>query len=145
MTIRQLAEFRHLLRQFLHFSEEAAADAGLTPQHHQLMLQIAGASEDEVISVGWAAERLALRHNSVVELAKRCEDVGLLRRERDATNRRRVLLRLTAEGRRVLRRLSEAHRRELEVLGPQLTKLLAHLAPGMKKKTSKRVKRGTTL
>ena len=31
-----LAEFRYLVRRFLQFSEEAAVEAGVTPQHHQL-------------------------------------------------------------------------------------------------------------
>lgn len=38
-----LADFRYVLRQFLHFSEVAAVEAGIQPQQHQLMLQIAGA------------------------------------------------------------------------------------------------------
>ena len=41
--IQALAEFRHRLRQFLTFSEAAAENAGLQPQQHQLLLQVAGA------------------------------------------------------------------------------------------------------
>ncbi len=33
-----LAEFRYQIRKFLRFSEGAARDAGIEPQHHQLML-----------------------------------------------------------------------------------------------------------
>jgi DNA-binding MarR family transcriptional regulator len=118
--IRALAEFRCTLRQFLHFSEEAATRAGLTPQQHQLLLQIAGAPKGVVTSIGYLAERLALRHNSVVELGSRCEEAGLVERGSDPGNRRHVVLRLTAEGNRILRGLSEAHGRELHDLGPKL-------------------------
>ncbi|MCZ8516664.1 hypothetical protein O9H85_30635 [Paenibacillus filicis] len=38
----QLAEFRYTLRKFIHFSETAARDVGLTPQQHQLILAIQG-------------------------------------------------------------------------------------------------------
>jgi hypothetical protein len=40
-----LAEFRYALRKFLHFSEGRAAEAGLHPQQHQLLLHIAGAPD----------------------------------------------------------------------------------------------------
>ena len=39
---RALAEFRHALRRFLAFSEQAARDAGLTPSQHQLLLAVRG-------------------------------------------------------------------------------------------------------
>ncbi|MEO6989450.1 MAG: MarR family transcriptional regulator, partial [Aquihabitans sp.] len=39
---RSLAEFRHALREFLAFSENAARDAGITPHQHQLMLAVRG-------------------------------------------------------------------------------------------------------
>lgn len=118
--IRALAEFRFVLRRFLQFSEEAATRAGLTPQQHQLLLQIAGAREGVVTSIGYLAERLALRHNSVVELGTRCEEAGLVERGSDPGNRRHVVLRLTARGNSILRGLSEAHGRELHELAPKL-------------------------
>lgn len=37
-----LAEFRYGLRQFLHFSEQAARAAGLEPQQHQALLALRG-------------------------------------------------------------------------------------------------------
>jgi DNA-binding MarR family transcriptional regulator len=124
LRIRALAEFRFTLRKFLHFSEEAATRLGLMPQQHQLLLQIAGAPEGTVTAVGYLAERLALRHHSVVELGNRCEEAGLIVRKRDPDNRRHVVLKLTAEGNRTLRRLSEDHTRELNELGPQLVAAL---------------------
>ena len=42
----QLAAFRRALREFLHFSEAAAAEAGVTAQHYQAMLIIRGCPED---------------------------------------------------------------------------------------------------
>src|SRR5215469_16618449 len=78
--LQVLAEFRHQLRLFLHFSEEAAAKFDLQPQQHQLLLQIAGRPEGAAATVGYVAERLGLRHNSVVELSMRSEEAGLIRR-----------------------------------------------------------------
>jgi DNA-binding MarR family transcriptional regulator len=118
--IHALAEFRYTLRKFLHFSEEAATVAGIAPQQHQLLLQIAGAPDFTCTSVGYLAERLALRHNSVVELCNRCEQAGLILRKSDPTNRRTVVLKLTAEGSRLLRSLSADHARELNEFGPRL-------------------------
>ena len=125
--IQELAEFRFALRKFLHFSEEAATRVGLTPQQHQLLLQIAGAPKGTVTAVGYLAERLALRHHSVVELGNRCEEAGLIVRASDPENRRHVVLKMTAEGNRLLRKLSSDHARELNELGPQLAAALKAL------------------
>lgn len=125
--IQTLAGFRSLLRKFLQFSEAAATQVGLTPQQHQLLLQIAGATPGTVTSVSYLAERLALRHHSVVELSKRGEEAGLVVRAHDPENRRHVVLELTPEGHRMLKQLSAAHARELDELGPQLIGLLSRL------------------
>ena len=133
--IRALAEFRFVLRRFLHFSEEAAARVGLLPQQHQLMLQIAGAPAGTVTTIGYLAGRLSLRHHSVVELGKRCEAAGLLVRTGYPDDRRHVVLGLTAAGMGLLRGLSADHSRELHELGPQLLDALqmAGGVPGPKR------------
>lgn len=125
--IQHLAEFRYRLRKFLHFSETAATREGLTPQQHQLLLQIAGAPAGTLSTVGFLAERLVLRHHTVVELGNRCEQAGLIARKTDPQNHRHVVLELTPAGIKVLRKLSEDHRRELNELGPQLVQTLRRL------------------
>ena len=61
-----LAAFRYALRKFLHFSETAAQTAAVTPQQHQTLLAIKGFPGREQVTVGELAERLQLRHHSVV-------------------------------------------------------------------------------
>lgn len=124
-----LAEFRHRLRLFLHFSEEAAAKHNLQPQQHQLLLQIAGAPEGVSATIGYAADRLGLRHNSAVELSKRCEQAGLLTRKHVDPDGRCVILELTRKGEDMLQALSLDHARELNELAPQLVRTLAELQP----------------
>jgi DNA-binding MarR family transcriptional regulator len=120
LRLRNLAEFRYELRRFLQFSEGCAAEAGLHPQQHQLLLQLAGAPDGVETTVSYAAERLGLRHHTVVELSKRCEEAGLIRRNQDMNDRRCIQLQVTAKGHRVLRILSEDHARELNELAPRL-------------------------
>lgn len=129
LCVRALAEFRFTLRKFLHFSEEAATRVGLAPQQHQLLLQIAGAPKGTVTAVGYLAERLSLRHHSLVELGNRCEEAGLIVRQSDPDNRRHVVLKLTAEGNRLLRKLSEDHAREVYERAPQLVRALTRIRP----------------
>jgi DNA-binding MarR family transcriptional regulator len=86
-----LAEFRHHIRLFLHFSETAAQKRGLQAQQHQLLLQIAGAPDKVAATIGYAAERLGLCHNTVVELCNRCEAAGLIARKQAGSDRRCVL------------------------------------------------------
>jgi DNA-binding MarR family transcriptional regulator len=131
--IQNLAEFRYALRQFLHFSEGRAVEAGLQPQQHQLLLHIAGAPDDVETTVSYAAERLGLRHHSVVELSKRCEEAGLIRRAHDSSDGRRVVLQLTAEGQQVLRALSDDHERELHELLPTLIRTLTQIRSSHKR------------
>ena len=119
-----LAEFRHQLRKFLQASENAANRAGLHPQQHQLLLAVAGAPVSAFPSIAYAAEALGLKHNSVVELADRCEKDNLLGRKIDPHDRRRVCLQVTAHGRKVLNRLSHAHLQELDSRAPHLIEAL---------------------
>jgi DNA-binding MarR family transcriptional regulator len=125
--MERLAEFRYRLRTFVQFSEQAAHAAGLQPQQHQLLLQIAGAAAGAVPTIAYAAERLGLRHNSVVELANRSVEEGLLERTSDEADARRVLLRVTPRGTRLLHKLAAHHRSELEVMGPALIEALARI------------------
>jgi DNA-binding MarR family transcriptional regulator len=121
---RRLSEFRYQLRCFLEFSEAAAARAGLTPRQHQALLAIKGAPAGANPSVGYLAERLRIRHHSAVELADRLADAGLITREPDAADRRRVRLRLTAAAEARLAQLSASHLSELNRLRPALLELL---------------------
>ena len=122
--LQLLAEFRYQLRRFLQFSEQAAHQAHLHPQQHQLLLQVAGTPEGTQVTIAYAAERLGLRHNSVVELVNRSVGEGLLVRHKDSLDARCVLLELTSKGRRVLRSLSEYHAQELNERAPQLVRAL---------------------
>src|SRR5580698_8729463 len=102
LLLKTLDEFRYQLRRFLLFSESAALDAGLQPQQHQLLLQVAGAPENTGVTISYAAERLGLKHNSAVELVDRSEREGLLERKADAEDKRRAILHLTRKGKVIL-------------------------------------------
>lgn len=110
---RALARFRHLLRRFLKFSEGAARSAGLHPHQHQLLLAAKGVPEGELPTIGVLARMLQLRQHSTVELVNRLARGGLVERFRSESDRRRVIVRITARGERILRRLSLKHREEL--------------------------------
>jgi|SRR5579863_6562520 len=118
--LNTLADFRFELRRFLHFSECSALEAGLQPQQHQLLLQVAGAPQSTAVTIAYAAVRLELKHNSAVELVDRSEREGLLERTPDATDKRRIILRITRKGQQILGRLADDHARELDVLAPGL-------------------------
>jgi DNA-binding MarR family transcriptional regulator len=122
-----LAQFRYLMRQFVSFSEAAAHEADLTAQQHQALLAIRGFPGRERITVGELAERLNVRHHSVVGLIDRLAVRDLVCRRRDAIDGRRVLLELSSKGRFLLAELSLVHRDELRRLAPMLKQLLAHV------------------
>lgn len=123
----QLANFRYAVRRFLRFSEEAAAEVGLTPQQHQALLAIEGFPSRNYVTITELAERLQLRHHSVIGLANRLGKLGLLLREGDATDKRLVILRLSPAGKAILARLSAIHKRHLQTVGPEFEHLLSSL------------------
>lgn len=129
-----LAELRYQLRVFVSFSEQAARERGIEPQQHQLLLAIKGLPTGLRPTVRVLAERLRLRHHSVVELIDRLERADLAARMPSPTDGREILVRVTATGERLLRKLSVAHQSELQTSGPRLLQALqAVIQPGVRK------------
>jgi len=128
LLLSTLADFRYELRRFLLFSESAALQAGLHPQQHQLLLQVAGAPEGTTVTIAYAAARLGLKHNSTVELVDRSEREGLLDRVVDDQDGRRTILRVTRKGREVLHALAGDHARELNEMAPRLVRSLHRIS-----------------
>jgi DNA-binding MarR family transcriptional regulator len=123
-----LARFRQSLRVFLAFSAQAARDAGLTPQHHQAILAIRGHAAPGGMTINHLAAQLLLKPQTAVELVDRLEKAGLVRRERDNKDRRRVLLTLTAAAETVLKGLSKAHLAQIRRDAPKLIELLKQIS-----------------
>jgi DNA-binding MarR family transcriptional regulator len=108
-----LARFRFGIRRYLRFSEETVRRHGLTPQHYQLLLALKGFPDREWATVRELADRLQLRHHSVVELVNRAQKQGLVERAGHPDDARVVRVLLTEDGDRILARLSALHRDEL--------------------------------
>lgn len=114
--LRALSAFRHSLRRFLRFSEDAAREAGITVLQYQLLLHIAGMEGREWATVGELAELLQAKPNGVVALISRCEDIGLVRRKPSRRDRRQVEVHLLARGRRYIQKLAVQHQDSLLML-----------------------------
>jgi DNA-binding MarR family transcriptional regulator len=125
--LQALAELRFHLRSFQQFSEQVAKKQHLQPRQHLLLLQIAGIAEGRSATITFLAVRLGLRQNSVVELANRSVAEGLVRRDEDPCDRRRVILSVTHKGMRMLDALSQSHARELDEYGPRLIRTLQRI------------------
>ncbi len=123
-----LANFRFALRRFLAFSAAAAKNAGLTAQQHQALLAIKGAPDPSAVSISLLSERLLIHHNTAVELVDRLVQRGLVKRSRNADDKRRTKLELTSKSERLLKSLSAAHIEELRAIRPALRNLLNQLA-----------------
>jgi DNA-binding MarR family transcriptional regulator len=117
---RALARFRHTLRVFLRFSEEAARAHGLTPAQHELLLAIRGYDHEGRPSVTDVADALQLQLHSTTELVNRAVEAGLVTRTVDAQDRRRQRLGVTPRAEGLLAALSRDHRIELRRLRTEL-------------------------
>jgi DNA-binding MarR family transcriptional regulator len=124
---KAMAELRYQIRRFLRFSEQAARQAGIEPQQHQLLLAVRGLPEDLKPTIGVLAERMQLQHHSTVELIDRLVERGFLCRLRATDDRRQVLVKLTHEGEKFLETLSLHHLQELQTTGPRFVQILQEL------------------
>jgi len=128
---RRLLQFRVDLRRFLHWSEEMAEKAGVTPAQHQLLLAIRGhnGAGNEGPTIGDVAAYLLLRHHSAVGLVDRAVKSGLIERREDPVDRRMVRLSLSALGSQTLKQLSELHLEEIKRLAPRIQAISQGLEP----------------
>jgi DNA-binding MarR family transcriptional regulator len=115
------------LRRFLRWSEDQAAEAGLTPAQHQLLVAIKGHPGPEPPAIRDIAEYLLLQSHSAVGLVGRAEAAGVVRRQQDAKDARVVRVYLTEEGDRLVENLTAAHLAQLYKLAGALNSLL-HMA-----------------
>lgn len=123
VELARAAAYRTAFRRFLYRTDTAAANAGLTSQRYDLLLQIASA---EALRVTDLCERLQLRQTAVTELVKRAEEAGLVGREPSSEDARSWVLRLTPEGERRLMRAFEALRDDRAALAEAFGEVDAH-------------------
>lgn len=141
---RALAELRYRIRHFIREGDAKARAVGLEPQQYLLLLAIRGLPEGSDATIQTLAERLALKHHSVVELVDRLAINGYVRRTRSRDDRRRVLVSLLPRGERLLEQVARNRISELRSSGEMLVSaieaLLERKQPGANhnKKPSKK-------
>ena len=86
-----------------------------------------GLIEQKRVSISDLAERMQLRHHSVVGLINRLVERKLIERRRGESDRRQVYIHLTPRGDDLLRKLAVYHRGELQAAGPALLSALQAL------------------
>jgi DNA-binding MarR family transcriptional regulator len=124
---RALAELRYRIRHFLSEGDAVAREIGLEPQQYLLLLTIRGLPDDQEATIRTLAERLALKHHSVVELIDRLETNGYVRRSRGRDDRRRVLVSLLPRGERILEQVAKHRIGELRATGHELVRTIDQL------------------
>jgi len=124
---RALAELRYRIRHFVREGDMVAQAVGLEPQQYLLLLTIRGLPAGEEATIRTLAERLALKHHSVVELIDRLEMHGYVRRTRGRDDRRRVLVSLLPRGERILEQVVRHRIGELRSNGHDLVRAIDQL------------------
>src|SRR5215813_365628 len=117
---RALAELRYRIRLFVQQGDAQARMAGLEPQQYLILLAIRGLPESMEATIRTLADRLALKHHSVVELVDRLEQRGLVKRARSRDDRRRVLVTLLPRGEKLLEEVARHRIDELRSSGAAL-------------------------
>jgi|SRR5271163_2354897 len=124
---RALAELRYRIRHFLREGDAVARTAGLEPQQYLILLALRGLPVGVESTIRALAERLALKHHSVVELIDRLETHGYVRRTRSRDDRRRVLVFLLPRGEKLLEQVVRNRIDELRTTGTALVDAIAAL------------------
>jgi DNA-binding MarR family transcriptional regulator len=106
-----LAHLRGSVRAFLAFSERVSREAGLgAEEYHALLVIRAGGSG---VTTSHLAAQLMLGPRATLDLVERLRNAELIERTRDAKDRRRVLVALSANGRKLSTRLIGRHLHEV--------------------------------
>lgn len=120
---REEAVFLSLLRTAEWLSRgvtETLSRADLTPTQYNALRILRGAGQAGV-SCSEVSERMVTKDSDITRLLDRLEARGLVSREREAKDRRRIVTRITKEGLHVLAELdapiAEMHRSQLSHLG----------------------------
>jgi DNA-binding MarR family transcriptional regulator len=124
-----LAALRRIIRAIDLQSRQLVRSHGLTGPQALLLKEITLA---EGITVGQLAERVSLSQATVTDILLRLERRGLIERQRAQDDKRRVLVRITAEGKVLMKRsiplLQESFVTRLNQMQPwEQTQLLASL------------------
>src|SRR5215467_12545932 len=102
-----LAELRYRIRKFLREGDTVASETGLEPQQYLLLLMIRGIPDGLEATVSNLAQRVVLKHHSVVELIDRMEVHGYVRRSLRRYDRRSVLVSLLPSGEKQLEEVAQ--------------------------------------
>ncbi len=110
---------------------EALKQYGLRPAQYNLLRILRGA-HPESLNCRQLASRMMTREPDLTRLVQRLAKAGLVRRARQASDRRVVRIGITAEGLELLDRIDEPmlalHRLRFSVLSPRQTAMLARFA-----------------
>jgi DNA-binding MarR family transcriptional regulator len=121
-----LAGFRLALRQFLAASEAISKRGGVTQQQYQAMLAIR-TRPSEAMTMKDLSEQLLMTHHAAVQLVNRLAKASLVQRSPSPTDRRSVLLALTADGLALVDTLAAQHLEEMLRQEPLLARSLRQL------------------
>lgn len=122
-----LAELRHRIRLFLREGDAKSRKSGLEPQQYLFLLMLRGLPDGAEGTIRTLADRLALKHHSVVELVDRMSMRGYVRRNRSREDRRRVLVSILPRGEKLLEDVARQRISELRLSGVALVRAIEAL------------------
>lgn len=92
---------------------ERCQERGLSVTHFQVLAVLDGAGP---LAMSRLADHMGVSLPNATGIISRMEERGVIERLHDASDRRRVLVRLTDAGRDIAREMSDLHRRQLTAL-----------------------------
>ena len=115
-----IAEFCLAVQCFLRASERFAGEAGLNPVEYDLLLALSACPQGTCSSIAVLSERLLTQHHVAAGAVTRLSEKKLLSTERNARDRRAVILTLTENGKTLLNNIAVKSLGELDAQGPRI-------------------------
>jgi len=123
-----VVEIQRTAQVVMRWCVEALKPSGLTPQQFNVLRILRGSSPNS-LSASQICERMVTYDPDLTRLLDRLEAAGMIRKERDAADRRVVNVHVTAAGRETVERATVAARARIaEALGGIGAKRLGELA-----------------
>ena len=120
--VEVLAEVRCAIGKYLRRAEESVVASGIRPLQFQLLLQLRGTPGRSHATLEELCERLQLKPAAAAALVRRCEDLGLVRRQPSMVDMRQIEVHVTTEGLRLVDELAPVHWAQFQALADALAR-----------------------
>jgi DNA-binding MarR family transcriptional regulator len=127
-SLAEITQLRLLLAKFQSVTDWLSAEFNISPRRYQALLVLWTSDQNGGVIISELGKSLGIQRNTCTELLHRMEADGLVKRERQAADRRVIKVSLTPEGRSQVAKIAAADRQRLAAMEQEVRTLLDTLS-----------------